>query len=239
MARSYNKSSSANSVRSDVPSSPSSLPVERLGRVSELKPGSVPDDVMAFIENTDAGGMYDNLEEAAFRAKESFTEFLDERFGDDRDPDGASKTYGLDAFVKSSDGFFYRVSFEAEFNHDGGRTSYDDPSEADAKSFRVSKIKPLPGADLDSDGEFKNRAQVVAVNEDAIKVIRQEIENGRNPKTFMGKNTEEEISRKEERIAGLQNTIEKQKAKYPDLTTPEVVDAWRKAPKGRGGLFYA
>ena len=233
MARSYNKSSSANSVRSDLPSGSTTPPNERLGRVSELKSGSVPDDVMAFIENTDVGGMYDNLEEAANRAKEEFLDYINEKFGDDRDPDGESKTFGLDAFVKASDGFIYRVSFESEFTLNGSRTDYDDPNEADGKSFRVTKIKPLPGADLDNDNEFVNRAKVVANNEDAIRTLR----------TAAGpvgrERTEAEISRNEERIAGHQSIIDRQKSKYPELTTPEVIDAWRKAPKTKSGLYYA
>lgn len=233
MARSYNKSTSANSVRSDIGGGSPAPAVERLGRITELKAGSVPDDVLSFIDNTGDGGMYDALEEAAFRAKESFTEFLDERFGDDRDADGASKDYDLDAFVKSKDGFFYRISFDAEFTLNGSRVDYDDPNEADGKSFRVAKIKPLPGADLDADGEFVNRAKVIADSEDAIKTLR----------TAAGpvnrERTEAETRRNEERIAGYQSIIEKQKAKYPDLTTPEVVTAWRNTPKSRSGLFYA
>lgn len=218
---------------------PSAPSTERIGRVSELKPGSVPNDVAEFIDNIGDGGMYDKMEEAAHRAKESFLDYINEKFGDERDPDGESRSYGLDAFIKSSDGFLYRISFESEFTLNGSRTDYDDPNEADSKSFRVTKIKPLPGADLDSDGEFKNRAKTVAIAEDAIKTLRGEIESGRNPKTFMERKTEEEIGRKEQRIAEYQQKIDSQRKKYPELTTPEVVDAWRKAPKQKGGLYFA
>jgi hypothetical protein len=199
-----------------------------LGRLSTVS-DNIPQDLKNFLDfdGNGEGPMYDLLATAAERGQEEFADYLNENFRDDDDTEGEYRDIQVSVGFKASDGSIYRLSNDIEYRFEDGKVRYLDPSESfEPEKIRITKLAPVPGRDVDSDGEIVNRAKSVKIKEDAIASLNREIKE-----SIKKYGDNEYAQRSRAATQGVINKylrdLEDYKKRYPETTTPEVVKAYR------------